>query len=94
MLSIVDPEGLDLQWSTLQRWSDVVINYQPSAARRAAGSISISSSYATTLTKFLGTEKWALCGTEEEYLELYRSQIEQHKDRTIPIKVQGLKSKM
>lgn len=92
-LAFVDPEGLDLQWSTLQmllqRWSDVVINYQPSAVRRAAGSIYISSSYATTLTKFFGTEKWALCNTEEEYLELYRSQIEQHKDYTIPIKVQG-----
>jgi len=40
-LAFVDPEGLEIKWSTLQvlleRWSDVIINYQPAAVHRTVG---------------------------------------------------------
>jgi three-Cys-motif partner protein len=94
-LAFVDPEGLEIQWSTLrlllESWSDVIINYQPSAVRRAVGSISTSESFATTLTKFFGTSDWSSYGTEEDYLELYKKQIGSFKDYVIPIKVSGPK---
>ena len=94
-LAFVDPEGLEMQWETLrvllESWSDVIINYQPSAVRRAVGSISTSESFATTLTKFFGTQDWASCNTDEDYLKLYERQIRLFKDYVIPIKVTGPK---
>jgi len=94
-LAFIDPEGLEIQWSTLrlllESWSDVIINYQPSAVRRAVGSISTSESFATTLTKFFGTQDWGSCNSGEDYLELYKRQIKQFKDYVIPIKVTGPK---
>jgi len=94
-LAFVDPEGLEIQWETLrvllESWSDVIINYQPSAVRRAVGSISTSESFAATLTKFFGTKDWESCNTEEDYLELYERQIKLFKDYVIPIKVTGPK---
>lgn len=87
-LAFVDPEGLEMRWSTLQllldTWSDVIINYQPSAVNRAVGS-----GYNKTLTNFFGTEEWTSYQSEEEYNELYIRQITRHKDYAIPIKVRG-----
>ncbi len=87
-LAFVDPEGLEMHWKTLElllnRWSDVIINYQPSAIRRAVGS-----GYYKTLTNFFGTEEWASCKSDKEYMDLYRRQIGEYKDYTIPIRVQG-----
>jgi len=94
-LAFIDPEGLEIEWSTLQvlleRWSDVIINYQPSAVRRVARSVAKSEKFAETLTKYFGTDKWSNCCTDEDFLELYEKQIRRFKEYVIPIKVRGPK---
>lgn len=94
-LAFVDPEGLEIEWSTLrillERWSDVIINYQPSAVRRAVGCVQMSESFAQTLTRYFGTKKWSNCYTDEDFLLLYEKQIKRFKEYVIPIKVKGPK---
>lgn len=92
-LAFVDPEGLELKWTTLEllvkTWCDVIINFQISGIKRAVGSVSKSPSYASTLDSYFGTDKWRECKDDSDYLELYEGQIKKYKDYTIHIKVQG-----
>lgn len=103
VLAFVDPEGLDIDWSTLEhlltRWSDVIVNYQPDAVSRTVGTAKsprvaedqrIKS--AEKLTRFFGTEDWKTRTTDQQYLDLYLSQIARHKEITIPIRVCGSES--
>lgn len=92
-LAFVDPEGLELQWSTLKlllgKWCDAIINFQISGVRRTAGLAPTSPSCSETLDKFFGTDKWKECKDDMDYLRLYEDQIRQHKDYTLHIKVKG-----
>ena len=89
-LAFVDPEGLQNEWKTmeklLERWSDVIINFQISAVSRTAG----LSTGSETLTKFFGTDSWKECKDPNDYLDLYLQQIKKYKEIAIPIKVQGV----
>jgi three-Cys-motif partner protein len=93
ILAFVDPYGMDIRWNTLElllnRWSDVIINFQ--SVSRTIGSISYNPKYNNTLTSFFGTADWQDCvGLGLEcYLDLYIKQIKRYKDFTIPIKIQG-----
>ncbi|UVS70066.1 three-Cys-motif partner protein TcmP [Nitrososphaera viennensis] len=91
ILAFVDPYGMDVRWRTLEllldAWSDVIINFQ--SVQRVVGSVDYNVKYASTLTDFFGTNAWQQCRTNGEFLELYMSQIRQHKDVVIPIKIQG-----
>jgi three-Cys-motif partner protein len=92
VLAFVDPFGMDIRWDTLElllnRWSDVIINFQNVA--RTVGSISYNPKYRNTLSRFFGTAEWQSCTSSEDYLNLYVQQIKKYKDFTIPIKIQGL----
>jgi len=92
-LGFVDPEGTQIDWARLQqlldRWSDVIINYQVEGVRRAAGR-SAEPGYAQGLTDFFGTDEWKnLKHTDEDYLQLYLKQIHKYKDYAIETRVRG-----
>jgi len=97
-LAFIDPEGLDLNWQTLEKvlriWSDAIINYQPDAVRRAVGSANslkktenTRQTFRNKLTRFFGTTEWENCVGEQDLFELYLSQIQNCKEKIIPIKV-------
>jgi three-Cys-motif partner protein len=73
LLAFVDPYGMDIRWETLEllldRWSDVIINFQN--VTRTVGSISYNPKYSNTLTNFFGTRDWQSCKDCEDYLQSY-----------------------
>jgi three-Cys-motif partner protein len=93
-LGFVDPEGSRaIRWRTLEqllnRWSDVIINYQVAAVRRSTGR-SNEEGYARGLTAFFGTDEWQnIEDSDEARLELYLKQIRTYKENAIDIKVRG-----
>jgi three-Cys-motif partner protein len=95
-LAFVDPEGFELHWKTLctllERWSDIIINFQTSSVGRVAGSVSRNPSNAETLDDFFGTGNWRECNGDIDYLELYEEQLRKYKDYTFHIRIQGPKS--
>ena len=93
ILAFVDPEGLDLNWSTLEqlliKWSDVIINYQPEAVRRVHGNRD-KPGYSDRLDQFFGTNDWRNIGYDDErYLNLYIKKIKKFKEIVEYIKVSG-----
>jgi three-Cys-motif partner protein len=92
-LVFVDPEGLEIHWRTLERmlerWCDVMINFQSSGIGRTVASARNSTAYDATLDHFFGTQKWRDFQTEEDLLSLYVAQLGKHREVVIPIKVQG-----
>jgi len=93
VLAFVDPEGLEIQWSTLESllkiWSDVMINYQPTSVRRVIGSLKNTPSLENSLNRYFGGNQWKGCSTDDELFQLYLSKIKQHKEVAIPIRVRG-----
>lgn len=91
ILAFVDPYGMDIRWETLvlllDRWSDVIINFQN--VSRTVGSAAHNPKYIDTLTNFFGTRDWQNCRTQEDYLDIYTTQIKRYKDYAIPIRIQG-----
>jgi three-Cys-motif partner protein len=93
VLAFVDPEGLEIHWSTLEKllkiWSDVMINYQPTSVRRVIGSLKNTPVLENSLNRYFGGNQWKDCGTDEELFQLYLSKIRLHKEVVIPIRVKG-----
>jgi three-Cys-motif partner protein len=92
-LAFVDPEGLELEWKTLERilsrWSDVLINYHPEAVRRVYGR-KHELPYSETLDRFFGTTEWQeIEYDDEKYFKLYIGRIKNIKDVVEFIKVRG-----
>lgn len=92
-LVFVDPEGLAIHWSTLEKifscWCDVMINYQPTSVRRIVGSARSNSVYEQSLNDFFGSHAWKTCSNDDELLRLYVQNIHNHREVVIPIKVQS-----
>lgn len=92
-LVFVDPEGLAIHWSTLERifscWCDVMINYQPTSVRRIVGSAKGNPVYEQSLNDFFGSDAWNACSGDDELLGLYVQNLQQHREVVIPIKVQS-----
>lgn len=93
VLAFVDPEGLAIHWSTLEKllgvWSDVIINYQPTSVRRAVGSIQSQPNVEKSLNLYFGGPGWKTCQNDDELFQEYCDRIEHHKEIVIPIKVKG-----
>jgi three-Cys-motif partner protein len=93
ILAFVDPEGLDVQWATLEKllkvWSDVIVNYQPTSVRRVVASFKSRPAYETSLNLYFGGDEWKKCNGDDELFQLYLQKIEQHKEVVIPIRVKG-----
>ena len=92
-LVFVDPEGLAIHWSTLEKifscWRDVMINYQPTSVRRIVGSAKNNTAYEQSLDDFFGSDSWKACHNDDELLSLYVENLKQHREVVIPIKVQS-----
>jgi three-Cys-motif partner protein len=92
-LVFVDPEGLEIHWKTMEqilnRWCDVIINFQTSGIQRIVASARNSAKYDETLDLFFGTWEWRDCHIEEELLALYVAQLGKHREVVVPIRVQG-----
>ncbi len=93
VLAFVDPEGLEIHWSTLEKllgiWCDAMINYQPTSVRRVVGSLKNTPALENSLNRYFGGSLWKDCNTDDEYFQLYLSKIRQHKEVVVPIRVKG-----
>jgi len=92
-LVFVDPEGLAVRWSTLEkmlsRWCDVMINYQPTSVRRIVGSYRTNAVYEQSLNDFFGSDAWKACSDDDELLGLYVQNLEQYREVVIPVRIQS-----
>jgi three-Cys-motif partner protein len=92
-LVFVDPEGLAIHWSTLEKilscWCDIMVNYQPTSVRRIVGSARGNPVYEQSLNDFFGSDTWKACSNDEELLGLYVENLEKYREVVIPIKVQS-----
>ncbi|MEM3907069.1 MAG: three-Cys-motif partner protein TcmP [Nitrososphaerota archaeon] len=91
-LAFVDPEGLEIEWETLQHLfqftGDIIINCQCTGiARHALKGDKTSARAIERLQRFFGTDEWKSCKDEEELFELYLERIRQYREIVIPIKV-------
>lgn len=92
-LVFVDPEGLAIHWSTVEKilscWCDIMVNYQPTSVRRIVGSARSNAVYEQSLNDFFGSDKWKAYSNDEELLGLYVENLRKHREVVIPIKVQS-----
>ncbi len=92
-LAFVDPEGLEIEWETLQHLfdftGDLIINYQSTGVSRSALKENKTSAEIETLQRFFGTDEWKACGNEDALFKLYLEKIRKHREVTIPIKVRS-----
>ena len=92
-LAFVDPEGLEIEWETLQHLfnltGDLIINYQSTGVSRSALKENKTSAEIETLQRFFGTDEWKACENEDALFELYLEKIREHREVTIPIKVKS-----
>lgn len=88
-LVFVDPEGVEIQWKTLEmildRWCDIMINFQTSSIAR----ISNAKHRTNALDAFYGTHEWRNCVGGDDLLRLYVRRLSARRDYAIPIRVQG-----
>ena len=95
-LAFVDPEGLEIKWSTLKALfsldGDLIINYMYSGVARLFGSYhgtkgKTKSSIDNTLTEFFGTQEWKEIsqgpGCGELLFDLYLERIKKHRSRVV-----------
>jgi len=87
-LVFVDPEGVELQWNTLEiilgQWCDVMINFQTSSISRITDNI-----HADALDAFYGIREWRNCVGGDNLLRLYVQRLSAFRDFVIPVRVQG-----
>jgi three-Cys-motif partner protein len=87
-LVFVDPEGLEIQWKTLElilgRWCDLMINFQTSSIARIN-----DAAHEAALDAFYGTPEWRNCVSGDDLLTFYVQRLSIHRDVVIPVRVQG-----
>lgn len=90
-LAFVDPEGLEIEWETLQHLfqftGDIIINCQCTGVARHALKGDKTPADIERLQRFFGTDEWKSCKNEEELFKLYLERIREHREIAIPIKV-------
>lgn len=90
-LAFVDPEGLEIEWETLQHLfqftGDIIINCQCTGIARYALKRDKTPADIKKLQRFFGTDEWKTCKNEEELFKLYLERIKEHREIVIPIKV-------
>jgi three-Cys-motif partner protein len=94
-LVVADPEGMDLHWATikplLERWSDVIINFQVEGPMRVGSRAWKEPQYAPAMDRIYGSQTWRAIedSTSDAALKLYVEGLEEYKDIVKWAKVKG-----
>lgn len=94
-LVVADPEGMDLHWATikplLERWSDVIINFQVEGPMRVGSRAWNEPQYAPAMERIYGGPMWRSVAnmSGDAALELYVKGLQGYKDIVKWAKVRG-----